>query len=108
MPIAGFPKLVTSYILEPVPEGTRVTMRFARPRSPKDRAAVETILPALRPSMEVSLAALRDAVLEAVEARAADAAAEPVVPRSEGRNVREPVPAGAGTVDSGGGHSSLT
>ena len=43
----GAPKMLMSYELEATTEGAHVSMRFARPRSAKDRAFLEAMLPAL-------------------------------------------------------------
>ena len=74
--------------------GTRLELRLAKPRSAKQRALLEPLLPGLDESIEQGMATLRRAVAADMAARAAAAAVavpEPAVPESEGRNVREPV-----------------
>jgi uncharacterized protein YndB with AHSA1/START domain/class 3 adenylate cyclase len=94
MPMPGVPKLVNSFVLSDLGEDrTKVEMRLARPRSAKDRAIAEQLLPMLDFSIDAGLAALRP-LIEAA-AREADAAAtpEPEVPAGHDRNVREPIAA---------------
>jgi hypothetical protein len=71
-------------------------MRIARPRSAKDRAIAEQLLPRLDVSINEGLKALRPLIEEAVaQAReAARVAAEPVLPEAHGRNMREPIASG--------------
>jgi len=99
LPQPGVPKLVNSFVLTDLGEDrTKVEMRFARPRSAKDRAIAEQLLPALDTSIQNGLAALRPLIEgAAAEARAAASAAapEPEVPESRARNVREPIGSGA-------------
>ena len=98
LPAPGVPKLLSSYVLVDLGEGrTRVEMRLARPRSAKDRAIAEQLLPMLDVSIDEGLKALRPLIeAAAAEVReAARAASEPELPSAHGRNVREPiVPAG--------------
>ena len=96
--LASIPKLLSSFVLVDLGEGrTRVEMRVARPRSAKDRAIAEQLLPMLDVSIDEGLKALRPLIeAAAAEVReAARAASEPELPSAHGRNVREPiVPAG--------------
>jgi hypothetical protein len=97
LPAPGVPKLVSSFVLQDLGEDrTRVEMRLARPKSAKDRAIAEQLLPALDVSINEGLKALRPLIEgAAAEARdAARAAAEPDLPEAHGRNVREPIAAG--------------
>ena len=97
LPAPGVPKLVNSFVLLDLGDGrTRVEMRLARPRSAKDRAIAEQLLPMLDVSINEGLKALRPLIEgAAAEAReAARTAAEPELPTSLGRNAREPIPAG--------------
>jgi hypothetical protein len=98
MPMPGVPKLVNSFVLTDLGgDRTKVEMRLARPRSAKDRAIAEQLLPMLDISINAGLEALRPLVeAAAADVRAAAAAApEPDVPAALGRNVREPILNGA-------------
>ena len=66
-------------------------MRLARPRSAKDRAIAEQVLPMLDFSIDAGLAALRPLIEAAAREVEAAAASEPEVPAGRGRNVREPI-----------------
>ena len=96
MPVPGVPKLVNSFVLSDLGDGeTKVEMRLLRPRSAKDRAIAEQILPMLDFSINAGLSALRPLIEAAAHDAAAEGGPEPEVPTSRGRNVREPiVPAG--------------
>jgi Protein of unknown function (DUF2652) len=97
LPAPGVPKLVSSFVLQDLGEDrTRVEMRVARPKSAKDRAIAQQLLPMLDVSINEGLKALRPLIEgAAAEVRAAArAAAEPDLPEAHGRNVREPIPAG--------------
>jgi uncharacterized protein YndB with AHSA1/START domain len=87
MPIPGAPKVRAMYALDATAAGTHVTMRMERPRSSKDRAFLEGLLPALAPMFEAGIAALRPVLEEEMIRRAADAASnpEPSLPGSAGR-----------------------
>lgn len=94
MPMPGVPKLVSSFVLIDLGGGrTRVEMRLARPRSAKDRAIAEQLLPMLDVSIDAGLKALRPLIEDAAtEARrTAGATTEPELPEAHGRNVREPI-----------------
>jgi uncharacterized protein YndB with AHSA1/START domain len=99
MPMPGVPKLVNSFVLTDVDGGrTRVEMRLARPRSAKDRAIADGLLPML----DVSIRAGLDALRPLIEAAAAQAlvgstdSAEPSIPTSAGRNLSEPIATAVG------------
>ena len=99
LPVPNVPKLVNSFVFEDAGDGrTRIVMRFGRPRSAKDRAIAEQILPMIDGSVQAGLANLRP-LIEADAAErgraAATAAAEPELPAAQGRNLREPLAAGA-------------
>ena len=51
MPIPGSPKVKTTYELTETDDGTAVAMRMERPRSTKDRAFLEGMLPGLAPDL---------------------------------------------------------
>ncbi|HEU4671907.1 MAG TPA: DUF2652 domain-containing protein [Candidatus Limnocylindrales bacterium] len=97
MPVPGVPKMVMSELLEPVTGGTRVTLRIRRPRTAKDRAAIEPLRPMFEASMRAGIEPLGELVAADVAARSAAAAdaEEPPVPASAGRNMREPLAAEA-------------
>ena len=95
LPEPGTPPLIDTYLFEDDGAGgTRVEMRFGKPKSAKQRAILERMLPALDAMMTAALAALRPAIDAEMEARHADAVTgppEPSVPAGEARNLREPV-----------------
>jgi Protein of unknown function (DUF2652) len=99
LPVPGVPKLVNSFVLIDLGDGrTRVEMRVARPKSAKDRAIAEQMLPMLDVSIEAGFGALRPLIEDAAaEARASASAdgPEPGLPPTRARNVREPIAAGA-------------
>ena len=95
LPAPGVPKLVNSFVLSDAGDGrTRVEMRFGRPRSAKDRAVAEQLLPSLDLSIRSGLAALGPLIETSAAAARAAAAGEPEVPAGQHRNLREPIPAG--------------
>ncbi len=79
--------------LEPVGDDrTLVQFRFARPRSAKDRAFLEAVLPQIAPQFQAGLASLVSVLSEEMERRRAEGALpEPEVPASAGRFLSEPV-----------------
>jgi len=103
MPIPGSPKVRTTYVLTDTGGGgTLVEMRMERPRSAKDRAFLENILPSLGPIFETGIAALTPLVLDEMAARAAEDARtkQPAMPASAGRFLDQPL------VDSAAARSS--
>ena len=95
LPIPDVPKLVDSFLFHDLGDGrTRIEVRLGRPRSAKDRAIAEALLPALDATFGEGLAALSRAIDESNTAFAgADDGVEPEVPGSLGRNVLEPIAA---------------
>ena len=93
MPIPNTPKLLNTFALDDLGDGrTRLEMRFGRPRSARDRAIAETILPMVDDSIRHGLEALRPLIeAAAAAAPAAVDADEPDLPVAQGRNLREPV-----------------
>ena len=91
MPIPGAPKVKTTYVLTPTDEGTAVEFRMERPRSAKDRAFLEQILPGLKPIFEAGIAALTPLVAEEMARRAEEGAVEADLPASAGRFLESPV-----------------
>ena len=98
MPIPGCPKVKTTYELTGTDEGTAVAMRMERPRSTKDRAFLEQMLPGLAPIFEAGIAALTPLVADEMARRASesDAVPEPALPESGGA-----VPRGSCRFDGG-------
>jgi uncharacterized protein YndB with AHSA1/START domain len=101
MPIPGSPKVKSMDTLVETASGTHVTMRIERPRSAKDRAFLEAILPQIEPIFRAGIDALVPLLSEVMATRATEAAiaAEPVLPASAARFLDTPV-------DSVGVHSS--
>jgi hypothetical protein len=93
MPIPGSPKVKTTYELTATDEGTAVAMRMERPRSAKDRAFLEAMLPGLKPIFEAGIAALTPLVTAEMARRATESSqiAEPTLPESAGRFLGAPV-----------------
>jgi uncharacterized protein YndB with AHSA1/START domain/class 3 adenylate cyclase len=92
MPIPGAPKVKSTYVLTETAEGTAVEMRMERPRSAKDRAFLEELLPQIAPMFQAGIATLGPLVADEMVRRAAESATdpEPAVPISAGRFL-EPV-----------------
>ena len=97
VPIPNTPKFVNTFLFDDLGDGrTRVEVRFGRPRSAKDRAIAEQLLPMFQGSFQMGMDALKPLIeADAIErtATAAKAAAEPELPPAEGRNLREPIAA---------------
>ena len=116
LPIPGAPKLRSQEVFEPIGnDRTLVHYRFLRPRSAKDRAFFEAVLPQIGPPFQAGVASLVGVLAdEMARRRAENAAVEPDVPASSGRFLSEPVRTGRGPagkavpapgVDSGPGRS---
>ncbi|HKQ17084.1 MAG TPA: SRPBCC family protein, partial [Solirubrobacterales bacterium] len=98
LPQPGVPKIVNSFVLTDLGDDrTRVELRFGWPRSAKERAIAKVLLPMLDDSINRGLAALRPLIeAAAAESRATSAAvAEPELPAANGRNLSQPIGAGA-------------
>jgi uncharacterized protein YndB with AHSA1/START domain len=92
LPVPNVPKVRSTDTLVETPTGTHLTMSFERPRSAKDRAIVEAVLPHFEPGIRTGVDALRSLLVEEVARRAAEVAIpEPALPASEGRFLRQPV-----------------
>ncbi|HET7027330.1 MAG TPA: DUF2652 domain-containing protein [Candidatus Limnocylindrales bacterium] len=111
LPAQGVPKLTMTQRFEAVDGGTRVRAAVARISGAKGRLMGPQIaaeMERLFLQAETTLGPLIEADLDA--RREAASVAEPVVPTSSGRNLREPVQAGATSgrpaVDSGRARSS--
>jgi uncharacterized protein YndB with AHSA1/START domain len=98
LPIPNVPKLMSSYLFEDLGDaGTRVEMRIERPKSAKDRAIAEGLLPMLDESFRAGLSRLEPLLAaEMANRRSPGAAVEPELPVALGRNVREPIAGIAG------------
>ena len=92
MPIPNTPKIRSSDVLTETVEGTHVDMRIERPRSAKDRAILEVLLPQITPQFQVGLDALARLLADEMARRATESVTdpEPTVPASAGRFL-EPV-----------------
>jgi uncharacterized protein YndB with AHSA1/START domain len=121
VPIPGAPKIRATEALTATPDGTRVTFTIGRPRSSKDRAFLEGVLPMIEPMFTAGRVALEPLLVEELARQTAEAAVqrEPDLPVSAGRFTKEPFrapmqiafeeprdPAGDAPVDSGHVHSS--
>jgi hypothetical protein len=102
MPMPGAPKITMSDIFEPVgPESTRVTTRLARPRTAKERTFLDQFRPLLETWARAGADRLRPLLEAELAARsaAADAVAEPALPDSPARHLRQPQPARSAGAD---------
>jgi uncharacterized protein YndB with AHSA1/START domain len=73
-------KILGTFELEPTATGTRVHVRFAKPRTAKDAAKLEPMRPIFENMIEAGAAALRVQVAAEASARAATASSEPDLP----------------------------
>jgi uncharacterized protein YndB with AHSA1/START domain len=100
VPIPNVPKLLTSFVLEDIGDGrTRIELRFGRPKSAKDRAIAEPLIPMFSGQFQAGLEALQPLIeADATERAAAEAQRppEPPVPVADGRHLREPIVARVG------------
>ena len=94
MPIPGAPKIKSTYQLTAVDAGTSVEFRMERPRSAKDRAFLEGVLPGITPAFEAGIAALGPLLADEMARRASEDLPEAHVPVSAGRFL-EPVDSAA-------------
>jgi len=101
MPIPNAPKVRSMYTLVATPDGTHVTMRLERPRSTKDRAFLDAMLPQLAPMFQAGIESLGPLLADEMAKRATEAKGtpEPDVPASAARFLAPPV-------DSVANHSS--
>jgi uncharacterized protein YndB with AHSA1/START domain len=94
LPVPNVPKIRSTDMLVETASGTHVTMSFERPRSAKDRAVVEVLLPQFEPMIRAGAEALVPVLEEEMARRASEdvlSVPEPVVPASAGRFLTEPV-----------------
>ncbi|HYL40124.1 MAG TPA: DUF2652 domain-containing protein [Candidatus Binatus sp.] len=77
---AGPIKIVGTFELEPTTTGTRVHVRFAKPRSAKDQATLDPMRPVFQGMVDAGAAAIRTLLATEARARASEAVAEPAIP----------------------------
>jgi uncharacterized protein YndB with AHSA1/START domain len=77
---AGPVKIVNTTELEPTADGTRVSLRFAKSRSARERALVEPLIPTFEAMIAAGSASLRSIIAAEASARAAASPDEPAVP----------------------------
>jgi uncharacterized protein YndB with AHSA1/START domain len=94
MPDPSIPKVTLTWLFEPIDRGTRVVVRALRPRSAKDRSALEAAGKFLAESIQKGLDALQPLIAADIAARAAEQIVEPDVPVGTERFLTEPVGAG--------------
>ena len=92
VPMPNTPRITCTESLEATPSGTHVTYRIERPRSAKNRTALEGMLPMLEPLFRTGAANLQ-AVLAAEMARLADELADRPEPETAGVGRAIPRPA---------------
>jgi len=73
-------KIVGTFELTPTTTGTRVDVRFAKPKSAKDRAVLEPMAPIFQGMVDAGAAAVRTLVATEARARAAEDSVEPELP----------------------------
>ncbi|MGH3338070.1 MAG: DUF2652 domain-containing protein, partial [Propionibacteriaceae bacterium] len=93
-PMASVRFLATTEF-EPTPGGTILHQRFAAPKTPKERAIMEQMLPWIAEAVRTSTSHLTELLDEELERRGRDATEEPPLPRP-----RPNGPAGSGRVSS--------
>jgi uncharacterized protein YndB with AHSA1/START domain len=96
LPVPNVPKIRSTDVLVETPAGTHVTMSFERPRSARDRAIVEVVLPQFEPMIRAGAEALGPLLAEEMARRSAeDGVPEPSVPVSAERFLTQPVDSAA-------------
>jgi uncharacterized protein YndB with AHSA1/START domain len=73
-------RFLTTFELEPTPDGTTIHMRFGAPTSKKERAIFEQVASTFAPMFEANAASLRSHLADALEERQAGALPEPTLP----------------------------
>jgi carbon monoxide dehydrogenase subunit G len=94
----GAVKVIGTFELEPTTTGTRVDVRFAKPKGLKDRAMLSQMRPIFEGMIDAGAAAIRTLVATEARSRAEAAGAEPVLPAPKPGGVLagiEPVGVGA-------------
>ena len=91
LPVPNVPKMSNTFAFTEREDGrTQLQVRFARPRSAKDRKIAEGLIPMIDGLMRQGLAALTTILAEAAAASERPAA-EPELPASRGRNASQPI-----------------
>ncbi len=85
-------KLINTTELEPTPTGTKVSLRFAKPRSAKDLARLEPLTPMIEGLIVAGSAALRALMSSAAMDSANDGAPEPPLPSRRPESVLADLP----------------
>ena len=73
-------RFLTTFELEPTPDGTLIHMRFGAPTAKKDREILAHVLPTFEGAFAANAEALRTQLAAELAARAADASPEPELP----------------------------
>ncbi len=73
-------RIVGTFELEPTASGTRVHVRFAKPRAAKDQAVLVAMAPTFQGMVDAGAAAIRTLVATEARAREAEVTAEPAIP----------------------------
>jgi len=77
---AGPVKVIGTFELEPTTSGTRVHVRYGKPKASKDRALLEPMVPIFQGMIDAGATAIRTLVATEARSRAAQAGAEPALP----------------------------
>jgi hypothetical protein len=91
----GSVRFLATTEFEPTPGGTILHQRFAAPKTPKERAIMEQMLPRIAEAVRMSTIHLTELLDEELERRGRDTIEEPSLPRA-----RPDGPAGPGRVSS--------
>jgi len=77
---AGAVKVIGTFELEPTTSGTRVHVRYGKPKGSKDRALLQPMVPIFQGMIDAGATAIRTLVATEARSRAAEAVAEPALP----------------------------
>jgi uncharacterized protein YndB with AHSA1/START domain len=80
---AGPIRVLGTFELEPTTTGTRVHVRFAKPKAKKDAEVMAAMLPVFQGMIDAGAAAVRTLVAAEARARAAEAPLEPAIPAAK-------------------------
>ena len=86
----GLIRFVTTTEFEPAPGGTILHQRLAAPKTPKERAIMEQIVPSIAEAVRTSTTHLIELLDEELERRGRDAIEEPPLPRPRPDGPAEP------------------
>jgi hypothetical protein len=78
----GLIRFRTTTELEPAPGGTMLHQRIAAPKTPKERAIMEQVLPSIAEAVRTSTIHLTELLDEELERRGRDGVEEPPLPRA--------------------------